>query len=88
MILLAGAVISLVTPLLVLWIGYRWFKLPFGVLTGIVSAVHTQPAVQAAALNQARNDLPNHGYALAFPMATIAKILLAQIIVAFLPYLR
>ncbi len=87
-ILLAGAVVSLVTPLLVLWIGYRWFKLPFGVLTGIVSAVHTQPAVQATALTQARNDLPNHGYALAFPMATITKILLAQIIVAFLPYLR
>lgn len=87
-ILLAGAVVSLVTPLLVLWIGYRLFKLPFGVLTGIVSAVHTQPAVQASALTQARNDLPNHGYALAFPMATIAKILLAQIIVAFLPYLR
>ena len=87
-ILLAGAVVSLLTPLLVLWIGYRIFKLPFGVLTGIVSAVHTQPAVQASALTQARNDLPNHGYALAFPMATIAKILLAQIIVAFLPYMR
>ena len=87
-ILLAGAVVSVVTPLLVLWIGYRWLKLPFGVLTGVVSAVHTQPAVQAAALAQARNDLPNHGYALAFPMATITKILLAQIIVAFLPYVR
>lgn len=87
-ILFAGAVISLLTPLLVLWIGYRLFKLPFGVLTGIVSAVHTQPAVQASALTQARNDLPNHGYALAFPMATVAKILLAQIIVAFLPYMR
>ncbi len=87
-ILLAGAVVSLVTPLIVLWIGYRVFKMPFGVLTGIVSAVHTQPAVQASALNHARNDLPNHGYALAFPMATIAKILLAQIIVAFLPYVR
>jgi putative transport protein len=87
-ILLAGAVVSLVTPLLVLWIGYRLFKLPFGVLTGIVSAVHTQPAAQASALMQARNDLPNHGYALAFPMATIAKILLAQVIVAFLPYVR
>lgn len=85
-ILLAGAVVSIVTPLLVLWIGYRWLKLPFGVLTGIVSAVHTQPAVQAAALAQARNDLPSHGYALAFPMATITKILLAQILVAFLPY--
>lgn len=79
-ILLAGAVVSLVTPLIVLWIGYRIFKMPFGVLTGIVSTVHTQPAVQASALNHARNDLPDHGYALAFPMATIAKILLAQIV--------
>jgi len=87
-ILLAGAVVSLVTPFVVLFIGYRWFKLPFGVLTGVVSAVHTQPAVQAAAINQARNDLPNHGYALAFPMATITKILLAQLIAAFLPYVR
>jgi len=87
-ILLAGAVVSLTTPFLVLLIGYRWFKLPFGVLTGIVSAVHTQPAVQATAINQARNDLPNHGYALAFPMATITKILLAQLIAAFLPYVR
>ena len=87
-ILLAGAVVSLLTPFLVLLIGYRCFKLPFGVLTGIVSAVHTQPAVQAAAINQARNDLPNHGYALAFPMATITKILLAQLIAAFLPYVR
>ncbi|MBW7882829.1 MAG: transporter [Caldilineaceae bacterium] len=87
-IFIAGALVSLVTSFLVLWIGYRWFKIPFGVVSGIVSAVHTQPAVQAAALNQAGNDLPNHGYALAFPMATIAKILLAQIIVAFLPYLQ
>lgn len=86
-ILLAGAVVSIVTPLLALWIGYRWLKLPFGVLTGVVSAVHTQPAVQAAALAQARNDLPNHGYALAFPMATITKILLAQVLVALLPYM-
>jgi putative transport protein len=41
--------------------------------------------VQAYAVNQARNDLPNHGYALAFPMSTIAKILLAQLLVALLP---
>lgn len=87
-ILLAGAAVSIATPLLTLWIGYRWLKLPFGVLTGVVSAVHTQPAVQAAALAQARNDLPNHGYALAFPMATITKILLAQLLVALLPYMR
>jgi putative transport protein len=51
----------------------------------MMSAIHTQPAVQGYAVGQAGNDLPNHGYALAFPMATIVKILLAQLLVALLP---
>jgi len=84
-ILVAGAVVSLVTAFLVLLIGYKVLKIPFGLVAGMVAAVHTQPAVQAYAVNQAQNDLPNHGYALAFPMATIAKILIAQLLVAFLP---
>ena len=54
----------------------------------MMSGIQTQPAVQAAAVNQAKNDLPNHGYALTFPMATILKIVLGQVIVAFLPYVR
>ena len=84
-IFVAGAVVSVVTALLVILIAYKVFKIPFGLVTGIVAAVHTQPAVQAYAVNEAGNDLPNHGYALAFPMATIAKILIAQLLVAFLP---
>jgi putative transport protein len=84
-ILLAGAIVSLVTAFLVLFLAYKVLKIPFGLAIGMMAAVHTQPAVQAYAVNQARNDLPNHGYALAFPMATIAKILLAQLLVAFLP---
>jgi putative transport protein len=84
-ILLAGAVVSVTTALLVLILAHKVLKIPFGIVTGMVSAVHTQPAVQAYAVNQARNDLPNHGYALAFPMSTIAKILLAQLLVALLP---
>jgi putative transport protein len=84
-ILLAGAVISLATAFISLWIGYKMLKIPFAVLTGMMSAIHTQPAVQGYAVGQAGNDLPNHGYALAFPMATIVKILLAQLLVALLP---
>ena len=84
-ILLAGAAVSLATAFVVLFVGYKVLKIPFGLVIGMMAAVHTQPAVQAYAVNRAKNDLPNHGYALAFPMATIAKILLAQILVAFLP---
>ncbi len=84
-ILVAGAVVSLLTTFLFLVIAYKLLKIPFGLAIGMMAAVHTQPAVQAYAVTQAKNDLPNHGYALAFPMATIAKIILAQLLVAFLP---
>ena len=84
-ILVAGAVVSIMTAVLMIFFSHKVLRIPFGVATGMVAAVHTQPAVQAFALGQAKNDLPNHGYALAFPMATIAKILLAQLLVAFLP---
>jgi putative transport protein len=83
-IFLSGALISLSTAFFMLWVGYKWLKIPFGVLTGMTAAVHTQPAVQGFAVNQAGNDLPNHGYALAFPMATIAKIIIAQALMALL----
>jgi putative transport protein len=84
-ILVAGAIVSLVTAFLVLFVAHKVLKIPFGLAIGMMAAVHTQPAVQAYAVSQAKNDLPNHGYAMAFPMATIAKILIAQLLVVFLP---
>ena len=84
-ILAAGAIVSLATAFLVLFVTYKLLKIPFGLAIGMMAAVHTQPAVQAYSVQQAKNDLPNHGYAMAFPMATIAKILIAQLLVVFLP---
>ena len=43
-----------------------------------------QPAVLSYALEQSGNDLPNIGYATNFLIATITKILLAQILLALL----
>jgi putative transport protein len=36
------------------------------------------------ALEQTGNDLPNLGYASVYPLATIAKIVLAQVLLALL----
>jgi putative transport protein len=85
-IFLAGAIVSLVLPLLTLFVLYKVLKIPFALSAGMMSGIQTQPAVQSSAVSQAQNDLPNHGYALTFPMATILKIVLGQVIVAFLPY--
>jgi putative transport protein len=80
----AGAVITCFTALTMLWIGYKVFRIPMSLLTGMLAGLQTQPAVLSYALEQSRNELPNIGYATVFPVATIAKILLAQLILTLL----
>lgn len=75
-----GAVISFVVPLVTLVVGYRLLRVPFGQLTGILSAQHTQPAVLGYALEDSKDEAPNVGWALVYPVAMITKILLGQVI--------
>lgn len=76
--LLTGAMVTMATTILVLWVGHRLLRIPFGVMAGIVAGMLTQPAVIAYANEQSRNDLPNIGYASVYPLSFIAKIILAQ----------
>jgi putative transport protein len=54
---------------------------PMGLLIGILAGLQTQPAVLGFALEETDDDLPNIGYATVFPVATIAKIVIAQVLV-------
>jgi putative transport protein len=81
---LAGALITGLTAILTLVIGYRVLKIPMGILTGMLAGLQTQPAILGYALEQADNDLPNIGYATVYPVATLTKIVLAQLILTFL----
>jgi putative transport protein len=83
-VFIAGAIITTTVAFLTLLIGYRVLKIPFGMLTGMLSGLGTQPATLGFALQQAGNELPNLGYALAFPVATISKIIIAQLLLTFL----
>lgn len=83
-IFVAGVIITCATGLATLYIGSRLFKIPMGLLTGMLAGLQTQPAVLGFALKQADNDLPNVGYATAYPIATIAKVVLAQLLIIFL----
>jgi putative transport protein len=80
----AGAVITCVTALGGLWIGHRVLRIPRDVLLGVIAGVHTQPAALAFAVEQTGNEQPNLGYSTVFPLATIAKIVLAQLLLALL----
>ena len=57
---------------------------PLSLLTGMLAGLQTQPAVLGFALEQTGNDLPNIGYATVYPVAMIAKIFLAQLLLTLL----
>jgi putative transport protein len=82
---IAGTVITTLTALTTLWIGYRLLKISMSLLIGLLAGLQTQPAVLGFALEQTGNDLPNLGYARMFALAVIVKIIVAQLLVAFLP---
>jgi putative transport protein len=79
-----GACITCTTALTTLWIGHRLFHIPFSVLIGMLAGLQTQPAALGFALERTNNDAPNIGYAMVYPVATIAKIVLVQIMLAAL----
>lgn len=80
-IFLAGLVVTVLTALATLWLGHNVFHIPFSILTGMVSS---QPAVVDYAQQQSRNQLPNFGYTLMFPIAMILKIVFVQLVFALL----
>ncbi|RPI24240.1 MAG: transporter [Actinobacteria bacterium] len=77
-LLLVGAAVTVVSAVSVLVVARYLLRMPVDVATGVEAGVQTQPAVLAFAVGQAKNDLPNVGYATVYPVATIAKIVLAQ----------
>lgn len=77
----AGAAVTTATVATILVAGRFRFGVPAGVLQGMIAGIHTQPAVLSAALEQRADDTPNVGYAAVFPLATILKLIIAQLLV-------
>jgi putative transport protein len=48
---------------------------------GLVSGIQTQPACLAYATREANSDAPDLAYAAVFPVALIAKIIVAQLLI-------
>ncbi len=84
MLFLTGACVTVLSALVTLFVGFKLLKIPLGLLTGILAGIETQPSVLSFALNQTRNELPNIGYATVFPLATIGKIIIAQLLLRLL----
>lgn len=78
-VLLAGLLVTVFVVGSCLFVGHRFLRIPLAVLIGMLAGIQTQPAVLAFALEKSELELPNVGYASAFPLAMIAKIVLAQL---------
>ena len=76
-IFVASCAISLIGAFTMLIVGYKWLKLPFSLLAGMVS---NQPAILDFASSRVGNNIPLYGYAMVFPIAMILKIVISQLL--------
>lgn len=77
-LLLAGAIITLLSALTGLIAMIKFFKLNLLSAMGSLTASMTNPPALASANSQTETDLPSIAYASTYPVALIFKILLAQ----------
>jgi putative transport protein len=80
-IFIVGTVLSIVSTILALWIGYKLVRIPYSLLLGFVS---NQPAILEFATHITGNRVPSIGYAFMFPISLILKILFAQLLFVLL----
>jgi putative transport protein len=78
----AGALITCTVALCAMWAGHRLLGIPFAHLTGLLAGMQTQPAVLAFAVKQTRSEEPNLAYAAVYPLATVSKIVIAQVLLS------
>ncbi|MBP1771135.1 MAG: YidE/YbjL duplication [Holophagaceae bacterium] len=80
----AAFLVCFVADSLTMVLGHKLFGIPLNIMFGILAGTHTQPVVLGYASHQTGNDLPNVGFATVYPLATILKIVLAQVLLALI----
>jgi len=80
----AAFLVCFVADSLTMVLGHKLFGIPLNIMFGILAGTHTQPVVLGYANHHTGNDLPNVGFATVYPLATILKIVLAQVLLALI----
>ena len=81
-LVLVGALVTATTAAVAYALGRKLLKLSPDNLLGVLAGVHTQPAALAFAVERSKSDEPNVGYATVYPLVTITKIVLAQLVLS------
>ena len=81
MLIYYGCYITFI-PLTILVLVSRFvFKLNFYQMVGIMSGSYTDPAALAFSTKYLDSDIPNQSYATVYPLVTISRILVAQLLI-------
>lgn len=73
-----------ILPLLTMVLIARWvFKINYMPLLGLMAGTYTDPAALAFSSSYFNNDLPTQAYATVYPLVTILRILVAQLLVLY-----
>ena len=81
--ILAGALVTAAVAMGSLLVGHRLLKQPFDAVMGLTCAIHTEPASLSFASLVSSSDAPQAAYARVFPVCTVAKIVIAQLLVGW-----
>jgi putative transport protein len=76
-----GCYITFIPLTLLVLISRFVFKLNFYQMVGIMSGSYTDPAALAFSTKYLDSDIPNQSYATVYPLVTISRILLAQLLI-------
>jgi putative transport protein len=79
-LLLAGGLITVLSATAAILLSRRVFGFDMITTLGLVAGIHTQPAALSFANSHTGSETPNVAYAAVYPVATISKIILAQIL--------
>jgi putative transport protein len=76
-----GCFITFIPLTLLVIISRFVFKLTFYQMVGIMSGSYTDPAALAFSTKYLDSDIPNQSYATVYPLVTISRILVAQLLI-------
>lgn len=79
-----GCYITIIPLTILVLVGRFVFKLNFYQLVGIMSGAYTDPAALAFSTKYLDSDIPTQAYATVYPMVTIFRIFIAQLLILLL----
>lgn len=82
--MLYGCCITFIPLIIMVIVGKFFMKINFLQLSGIMSGAYTDPAALAFSTNYLDSDIPIQSYATVYPLVTIFRIFVAQILIILL----